>query len=513
LSLFCYICIYSNAITFYFKGIRFFYPYFATLKTIMAGKRPKKLSSKEKRKKDIRLIVQSNELVEARYMFDTWEMRFFHFFASMIRKNDVEDKKYRIWLKDVKKAYKLNNNDSYHQLRSAAKRLSDKSVFLNYEQEGVVRELKHRFIKYVDYIQDGQKIIGSQEYVDVSIDREMLPFLLLVQKNFDPEKTRYTAYDFRNVIELKPYSARIYQWLKKEEYRKERILTVDEIKRQFNIIDEYKRFSTLYQRIIEPSLVSINEHTDITIPLDKIEKLKKGRKIYAIRVPIYSKTNKEIAYLQGESIQGTLFDVQEVDKMDAVPEPTLTKVDVLYTTFEQSVVKDFGVTPSVFLKMLLSGVYTKAAIEQAIEVTRRAKFKQEISKSVAGFFVSALKAGFTDEKIERKKKALAKKKDHTKQLEQIEIEYANKKTERIKTILEQEVGAKEKVLAYLKNSTNKQLAARISALNLSVETISIEDFRADKILRGFFIQGILHEYQEYFTDINRAYQQKLRKNK
>lgn len=473
----------------------------------MAGKRTKKLSPREKRKKNIRLIVQSNELVEARYMFDTWEMRFFYFFAAMIRKNDEESKKYRVWLKDIRKTYKLNNNDSYHQLREASKRLSDKSVFLNYEKDGTMREVKHRFIKFVDYATDGQDIAYNQEYIDVSIDKEILPFLLHVQKNFDPAITRYTAYDFRNIIELKPYSARIYQLLKKEEYRKEITIVIDDLKKIFNIVDEYKRFSTLYQRIIEPSLISINEHTDITVPIEKIEKLKRGRRIYAIRIPIYAKSMREVSAMRGEDVHGNPFgDIAIIEPVEGK-----TKADVLYERFEEIVVKDFGVTPSVFIKMLSSGKYSKEAVAQAIEVTRRAKYNQEVKKSVPAFFVTALKNGFTDEKVEQKKKQ--KKQSNIKLREQrvkeLENKYLSKKAAKVKELLEEVEGVREKTLAYLKASKDKILKKRLDRLGLSFDTMDLQDFRDDKILRSFFIKGIIHEYKSYFESLEKEYQKEL----
>ena len=488
------------------------YPYSATLRD-MAGKRPKQLSKKERRKKNIRLIVQSNELVEARYMFDTWEMRVFHFFATLITKNDDEDKKYRIWLNDIKKAYKLNNNDSYHQLREATKRLSDKSVFLNYEKDGIDREVKHRFIKFVDYAIDGQEISASQEYVDVSIDKEMLPFLLHVQKNFDPAKTRYTAYDFRNVIELKPYSTRIYQLLKKEEYRKERILTIDEIKKQFNIIDEYKRFSTLYQRIIEPSLISINKHTDITIPLDKIEKLKRGRKIYAIRIPIYSKTKTEISYLRGEVKQASLFENDTLETIEV--EEKSNVVDVLFAEFQEVVVENFGVTATVFLKVLNTGKYEKSDIEQAISVTRRAKYNQEIKKNIAGFFLRALKDGYTDPKEEAKKKVLRAKQaaEEEKQL-QLKIDDLKQEKQRqinnkIREVIAAFPNITKMAIEEIRNSQMTKILIEQQEIALG-RGLEIEDYRNDKVLRELVKGKIIGLKESFFEEIIEEFDSKIK---
>lgn len=478
----------------------------------MAGKRPKQLTKKEIRKKNIRLIVQSNELVEARYMFDTWEMRVFHFFATMINKNDGEEKKYRIWLNDIKKAYKLNNNDSYHQLREATKRLSDKSVFLNYEKDGIDREVKHRFIKFVDYATEGQAITVNQEYVDVSIDKEMLPFLLHVQKNFDPAKTRYTAYDFRNVIELKPYSTRIYQLLKKEEYRKERILTIDEIKKQFNIVDEYKRFSTLYQRIIEPSLISINKHTDITIPLDKIEKLKQGRKIYALRIPIYSKTKTEISYLRGEPTQKSLFDDKALEE---VKKEKVSPADALFGEFQEVIVETFGVTPTIFLKVLNTGKHDKKDIEQAISVTRRAKYNQEIKKNIAGFFLRALKDGYTDPKEEAKKKVLKVKKT-AEEKKQSQLKIDNLKQEKQKQINNK---IREVTAAFpditkvaIEEISNIQMTKTlIEQKEIALgRVLTVEDYRQDKMLRELVKGKIIGLKESFFKEIIEEFAGKIK---
>ncbi len=494
----------------------------------MAGKREKQLTRKEKRKKDIKLIVQSNQLVEARYMFDTWEMRFFYSFVSMIGKQDEEDKVYRVWLSDVKKMYQLNNNDTYNQLRKAAQSLSDKSVYVWYEKDGVRREVKHRFIRCIDYIQEGQELanISHQEYIDVAIDKEMLPFLLYVKKDFDPLTTRYTSYDYRNILKLKPYDTRIFQLLKKDEYKGQTVLEFETLKLMFNIVDEYKRFSTFYQRILEPAFKKINKYTDIYIPLDEIVKLKKGRKIAAVRVIIKTKTAKEIADVRGESGQQPLFhvgadkkSVEGIEEIEIIePDEVVhekTDTDVLYEKFEETVVQDFGVTPTTFLRMLDSGKYTKEQIEQAIGVTRRAKFNQEIKKSVAGFFVKALKEGFTDIKAEQKKKAkkaAAKKEQDEKQKNQLETldqEYAQKKEERLKQLLAEDDTVSETTLLSLKKSKSPALLARLRKLDIDLEMATVQDFRNDKILRKLFIGAIMSEYSNYFADIDTWYREQM----
>jgi len=218
------------------------------------------------------------------------------------------------------------------------------------------------------------------------------------------------------------------------------VIKIQALKDAFNITNEYPRFSNFYQKVIKKSIKDINEKTDITVPLDRIEKIKKGRKIEALRFFILSKNRKELTKLRGEEEpkQRNLFDMD-------------------------------GVTPSVFIKMLVSGQYSKEAIEQAIAVTRRAKFNQEIKKSIAGFFVRGLQQGFTDEKIEKQKKGKKEKnKLHKlqKQLEKIELEYAKKKDERIKLLLQEQEGVNEIILLYVKENNAYQIKSRAKKLKI-----------------------------------------------
>lgn len=469
--------------------------------------RTKKLTPKQKRKKSIRLIVKANQLVEAKYMFDVWEMRVFLSLVSLISSNDDDEKVYRIWYKEIKNNFKIKFK-SYKFLREAANRLFDKSLVVGYMKDGYEREKKHHLIRSVDALKEGQEgvDIKSQEYIDVKIDSDIRPYLLDIRKRFDPLHDRYTSYELRNIIDLQSYGIRIYELLKQFEKVGHRVIKVQVLKDAFNITNEYPRFSNFYQKVIQKSIMDINKKTDITVPLDEIEKIKKGRKIESLRFLILTKSKKELAELRGETIQGTLFDAQKVEVIS--PEQEQTKADLLYNEFEDIVVKKFGVTPSVFLKMVVSGKYPKQAIQQAIEVTRRAKFNQEIKKSVAGFFVMALRGGFTDEKREKKKQQNSKEKAIKQQLEQLEKEYANKRAEKVKLILEQEEKVREKTLAYLKDCANSILEKRIKSLGLSMDNITIDAFRKDKTLRSFFIQGIVHEYKGQFIELEREYKER-----
>ena len=222
----------------------------------------------------------------------------------------------------------------------------------------------------------------------------MKPFLLHVKKNFNPENTRYTSYDMRNTQKLMPYATRIYELMKQFEYKGFRTINVQDLKDMFLITDEYPRFSTFNQSIIIPSIKAINKHTDLYIEIKKIQKIKKGRNIVSLCFPINKKTKEEINEIREKTDESLILleeSNESIEFNNVVEEPS--KTDILFKEFEGIVVKSFGVTPISFIKMLNSKTYVKSEIEQAINVTRRAKFNQEITKNIAGFFLKALKDG------------------------------------------------------------------------------------------------------------------------
>ena len=459
----------------------------------------------KKRGDTIKLIVKSNELVDAKYMFDAWETRFFHALVAMINKNDDDNKTYRIWFKDVKKLFSLKSNQSYSLLREAARSLNRKPVYIGWMNDQFRRGREYNLFEFVDYLEAGQKGSGveRQEYVDIKIHNQMKPFLLYVKKNFDPKLTRYTSYDLRNIEKLQPYSMRIYELFKQHEYKGFRELNIQDLKDRFLITNEYPRFSTFYQRVVAPSIKAINKFTDITIPIDQIIKVKEGRRVVALYCLIESKEKREVAFLRGE-LAATLFDgVEDLEEANIEE----TKADKQFSQFEDAVVKSFGVTPSVFIKMLNSGKYSNENIEQAIAVTRRAKFNQEIKKSTSGFFLKALKDGYTDEKIEAKKSKAAKKSLKQK-INALHDEQSAKINERIREVTNNNEEVTLKAIEAIGNDP-LMAAVILSKENNLGRDLTTEDYRQDQQLRGMVINNIILQQNEQFQDILEYYKKAI----
>ena len=180
------------------------------------------MSERSKRSKGMRIIKKSNQLIEARYRFDTWETRMFLSILSCIRREDIDFQTYRIWYSDVVDVFNIKSHQSYDLLRGGVKNLMRKTLHVNYQEGGFTREKEYHIIRSTDYLKEGQSGDGikNQEYIDVTIEPEMKPLLLQLQKNF-------TAYDLRHVSRLSAQSVRIYELLKQYESLEGRLLDIE----------------------------------------------------------------------------------------------------------------------------------------------------------------------------------------------------------------------------------------------------------------------------------------------
>jgi plasmid replication initiation protein len=412
-----------------------------------------------KNNKGIVLIKKSNNLVESKYKFDIWETRFFLSVLAQIRREDTDFQVYRIRYKDIIKIFSLKSGDSYAFLRDAAKVLMNKSVQINYEENGVKRTKEVHLLNTIDYLTEGQKDvnnIGNHEYIDVTVQHEMRPFLLQLSKNF-------TAYDLRNITKLSVYSIRLYELLKQYEAIGIRTLRIDEMKSMFQVEEQYKLYSDFYRWVIKPAEIEINKHTDLSVI--EIEKLKEGRKVVALRFKFRTKSVQELTKMRGNPFQETLFDSlpaaeisvlgdneRQVDMIEGrkklpnekekegvtemikevVIDEESTAQDKLIFELSPVVVTKFGVSFKMFVSLLEK--YAAGEIRQAIQVTEKA-IKAGNVDNTAGFFVGAVRNHYQDVQLQKKEAEadkITEKKAKVEALKQAEQEQQQQKEQAIR---------------------------------------------------------------------------------
>jgi plasmid replication initiation protein len=460
------------------------------------------MNVKSKKSKGIVLIRKSNDLIESRFKFDIWEMRIFLMLITQIRRDDNDFNVYRIWYRDVANTFNLNRKRGYDMLRQAVKSLMNKSFYVQYSDNGKPREAQYHILRKIDYsLLDNDAMSENQEYVDVRIEEEMKPFLLQLQKSF-------TTYEINNVVHLGVYSIRIYELLKQYENIGSRTLDFEELKKMFELENEYPRFATFYQRIIEPAIKEINTSSDLNIY--DVQKLKSGKKVSSVKFRFRSRIIQPLLEVANSDLLNENI-VNPKTKKPAKPLKTTVNseaVDTRFTFFYARVIENMGVTPTSLIDMLKT--FNDEQIEQAIRVTNRAKIEGQIKTNPAGFFVKALKNGYTDPKEEREKKAkkevLGKKMKE--QVEAIEYEKEVKIFDRIKHITAENPRLTFEAIEILKNSPQGKalIQKEQKALNRPLE---VEDYRNSKDLRLLVIDALVQKNIEKFMDIFKKYDSKI----
>ncbi len=449
------------------------------------------MGTKKSNIKGIKLIKKSNELIEARYKFDIWETRIFTSVLSQIVREDEDFRVYRIYLRDIIKDFGINNGNAYDLIRAAADSLMSKKFFLDYESDGAERKKTCHIIRSVDYMTKliDEKKRSLNEYIDMSVDPDMKPFLIQLKEQF-------TTYDVRNIIKFKSsYTIRIYELLKQHETFGRRKLEVEYLKKAFDLNEEYPLFANFYQKVIKPAYRDINEYTDLTIT--EIEKLKDGKKVSALMFEFHCKTDhvfdkkKKVAE---KSLQLPFYGViEELPKVTAS-----NSIDVLFLKYQGRVVADFGVTPTIFIAELLDK--TAEQIELAIRVTEEARKKNDL-KNVAGFFIEALRKGFTNDAEEKKKKVQENsfEKNRLKN-EQNQAEEQRQKAikQRIRILTTSDPSVTDRAIQSVVASKAGQF--RLKTLGIILPTI--EDFRSDHLLRDFVRDAIVAAHSDFFKDLN-----------
>lgn len=452
------------------------------------------MSQRTKKNRGIKLIKKSNDLIEARYRFDIWETRVFTSILSEIEQHDEDFRVYRVYLRDIIKEFNINNGDAYDLLRQATHSLMNKKLYVNYEQDGAVREKIYHIIRKADVMKSilDESKRKVNEYVDISIDPEMKPLLLEL-------KSRFTTYDLQNVVKFKSsYTLRIYEHLKQYEKIGKRTMDIEYLKRIFELSSEYPLFANFYQKVIEPAYRDINEFTDLTIT--SIEKIKAGKKVESLQFVFHSKSK--------EHNKATLRAIQPpIRTLKSPMEAEITEhglKDYLFLQFQSTVVSEFGVSPTVFLNELEG--CTEKRLEQAIRVTQRAVQDGKV-KNISGFFIEALRREFTDPKeqqikrgqTETQKKVLIRSLEN--QLHDLKENYKAEINNQIRVLTESNIQITIAAIESVKEESKGYFAIK----GVNTDKLTLTDFREDKILRGLVIRQIQLQNKAYFGATDNLY--------
>lgn len=217
-----------------------------------------------------KVIIKSNNLIEARYNLSTLEQKLLLITISEIKNSEKNTIEFT-----TKELYNILNitTNRQNELRKILEELVNKSIIIiDKSLSNRKKTLVTHWFSSVTYNENG--------IIQIAFDTELLPYLLQL-------KTNFTTYTLDNILPMKKkYSIRFYELLKQYQKIGKRNFTVSELREILNCENEYLRFQSFEQRIIDPAIKEINNHSDIIV---EYTKFKKGKSINEIEFIIKSK--------------------------------------------------------------------------------------------------------------------------------------------------------------------------------------------------------------------------------
>lgn len=207
------------------------------------------------------LIVQSNDLISAKYALSLQEKRFFLILTSLIKKEDVDFKAYKIGIKEYCDLLNLRTDSQYTAVKQITRSLTTKPLIVKMPN-GEVQTTCLASAKY----------INNKACVEVRFVPELKPHLIQLHKDF-------TKFKMENILKLKSiYSINLYAKLKHIKFWKRKTkISINELRFILCINEnKYKKYADLKRKILKPSVEDINKKTDIKIMMNEI---KNGKKV------------------------------------------------------------------------------------------------------------------------------------------------------------------------------------------------------------------------------------------
>lgn len=217
---------------------------------------------------DNMVVTKSNHLVEAGYKLSLNEQRLILLAISQIdaRKPIPKSNDFVITANEFAKNFNIPIKQAYESLEDSASRLYERDI-KTFDKTLSMRE-RFRWV-------DGIKYWDGEAKVTLSFSNKVIPYLTKQHRQF-------TSYQLKQISQLNTaYAIRVYeiliQFINTKE--KELYISLEKLRARLEIEDQYKRFYDLKKYIIDPSILDINEKTNLCIDWDV---LKKGRVITGI---------------------------------------------------------------------------------------------------------------------------------------------------------------------------------------------------------------------------------------
>lgn len=214
-------------------------------------------------------IFKHNKLIEASYRLNSREQFFILYLISQISQGDSTFKEYSMSYSEIER---IINFDGKRRIanRSEVFRLMDKlnDVPIIYEHGSIVG--KSVWFQYMEHNKD------TDEFT-FSLSEKLRGYLLQLREHF-------TKYNLKNIIYLSSNAIRLYEVLKRHQFKGECLLKVEEIKFFLGLEKQYDKYYDFKRYVIQSAQKEIEKYTDISFEFEPAAKV--GKRVVSLKFRI-----------------------------------------------------------------------------------------------------------------------------------------------------------------------------------------------------------------------------------
>jgi plasmid replication initiation protein len=212
-------------------------------------------------------IYKSNNLIQASYRLSLLEQKIILNCIGQIRSDEAvtDEVMYRISVQDIAACTGIKADNLYKEVKESVLRLWRRDVRIPdpTSKKAKNKVVLTRWVQSIAYSDNNAEI-------ELRFSKDILPYLSQLKEQF-------TKYKLKNVIQMKStYGVRLYELLAQHKHFGSREISIDWLRKNFELEDKYKQMKDFKLRVIEPALKDINEKSDLWV---KYSQLKTGRRV------------------------------------------------------------------------------------------------------------------------------------------------------------------------------------------------------------------------------------------
>lgn len=302
------------------------------------------------------IVVQHNDLIEARYRLTLQEKRVMLWVISKIKYDDDNFVSHKISIKEFSDMIGISSCHMYSDMEKTTMKLVQRGIS--------IKDRKENKLIQVTWLSSAV-YHHNEGVIELKVSEHLMPYLLKLKNNF----TKISLTDVMGLQSI--HSVRIFELLKQKEYAGKRTINLSDFRDVCGISDKkYKSVHDLKRFVLDTACKEINKKTEIEISYLMV---KEGRKFIAISFEVKNKKdemkNNVSKILSQPLIKSINYELSERDRLSKN-------------------IKSFGFSRNTVLKMI-DGM-CEFDIDQAIKVVEN-QMKSGIVRNPKALLRTSLK--------------------------------------------------------------------------------------------------------------------------